>query len=431
MKIGLQTWGSDGDIRPFLALAGGLSAAGHEVSLIVTSADGKEYSLFGDKMGFTVVHAGTLSSDEEELRQIKKKLLTARIPLLQVYIMLHNLFNPVIPEMFEAAEQLCRENDLIIGHFIHYPVQAAAEKANKPYITVTLNHGLIYSKHTKVLGAPAQIKWLYPLSWKIASFLMDCALAPDVNRLRKLAGLSPVKDIISTVMASNKLNLIAESAAIGTPQPDWPDYHQVCGVFSMPDSAEEWSMPTDLKLFIESGSPPIFITLGSMLSLESSSAAITSLLVQAALQSGCRAIIQSRWDEITDFPDHENIYRIGSIPHQHIFPFCSAVVHHGGAGTTHSATLHGCPSIVIEHFIDQEFFAKELKRLGIAPNVLHRRNVTANKLATAIRATVDSPCMKKKAEELGAIMQKENGVKKAVALIEDRFACLEEKRRFN
>ena len=425
MKIGLQTWGSDGDIRPFLALAGGLSAAGHEVSLVVTSADGKNYSSFGQKMGFTVVHAGTLAADEEELRLIKQKLLAARIPLLQVYIILKNLFNPVISEMFAAAEQLCRGNDLIIGHFIHYPLQAAAEKAGKPYVTVTLNHGLIYSKHTKVVGAPAQIKWFYPLSWKIASFLMDCVLAPDVNRLRKKAGLSPIKNIIANVMTSNRLNLIAESAAIGTPQPDWPDYQQVCGVFSMPDSAEEWSIPTGLQRFLESGPPPVFMTLGSMLSLESSPAAITSLLVQGALQAGCRAIVQSRWNEIPDFPEHENIYKINAIPHQHIFPCCSAVVHHGGAGTTHAATLHGCPSIVIEHFIDQEFFGNELKRLGVATSVLHRRNVTPGKLANVIRATLDSPGIKRKAEELGAIMQKENGVIKAVALLEEHFACLE------
>jgi UDP:flavonoid glycosyltransferase YjiC (YdhE family) len=32
MKIGLQTWGSEGDIQPFITLAGGLVCAGHEVT---------------------------------------------------------------------------------------------------------------------------------------------------------------------------------------------------------------------------------------------------------------------------------------------------------------------------------------------------------------------------------------------------------------
>jgi UDP:flavonoid glycosyltransferase YjiC (YdhE family) len=96
-------------------------------------------------------------------------------------------------------------------------------------------------------------------------------------------------------------------------------------------------------------------------------------------------------------------------------------VHHGGAGSTHSATLHGCPSIVIEHLVDQSFFANELKRLRVAPNVLHRRTVTPKKLATAIRKVLDSSDMKINAEKLCAYMQKENGVKKAVELIEKQF----------
>jgi UDP:flavonoid glycosyltransferase YjiC (YdhE family) len=109
------------------------------------------------------------------------------------------------------------------------------------------------------------------------------------------------------------------------------------------------------------------------------------------------------------------------VPHQYIFPYCSAVVHHGGAGTTHSALLHGCPSVVIEHFGDQTFYANELHRLGVAAHVLHRKNVTAQKLGHAIRTLLDNPAMKKRAEELGAMMQKENGVAKAVELIEQRF----------
>ncbi len=77
--------------------------------------------------------------------------------------------------------------------------------------------------------------------------------------------------------------------------------------------------------------------------------------------------------------------------------------------------------MVIEHFGDQEFFARELQRLGVAPKVLHRRNITAAKLARAIRTVLDSPDMKKRAEELGGLMRKENGVKKAVELIANRF----------
>jgi UDP:flavonoid glycosyltransferase YjiC (YdhE family) len=43
MKIGIQTWGSNGDVRPMLALADGLQKAGHQVTLVVTPVDNQSY----------------------------------------------------------------------------------------------------------------------------------------------------------------------------------------------------------------------------------------------------------------------------------------------------------------------------------------------------------------------------------------------------
>lgn len=422
MKIGLQTWGSDGDIRPFLALAGGLRARGHQVSLVVTSVDNKDYSAYGTAMDFAVSHIGKQSYDERTLRLFQEKIMGAKVPLKQIEIILDLFFKPVIPEMFEAAEQLCRENDVIVGHTIHYPVQTAAEKAGKPYATVMMNHAGIYSKHLPVFGVPNIGTWMNPYWWKLFQVTMDRSIGVGVNTLRKKAGLPPVSRIAETVWSSHRLNLVAVTSALSRKQPDWPDFHQVCGVFTVPERAEQWTMPDDLKRFIEAGPAPVFMTLGSMYSLDIAPGVIVKTLVEAALRSDCRAIVQAPWDELPEFPDRPEIYKIRKAPHRNIFPSCSAVVHHGGAGTTHSATLHGCPSIIIEHIADQGFFADELRRLGVAPKVLHRRNVTAGKLAKAIRTVLDDPGMKKRAEGLREIMLKEDGVKKAAELIEKRFS---------
>ena len=338
-----------------------------------------------------------------------------------------------MPEMFAAAEQLCRENDALVGHFLHYPLQTAAEKAGKPYATVTFNHGGIYSRHSRMVGIPDLGKWMNPYWWKLFHFLSDRSIGSEINKLRVSAWLPPIDKIADTVWISKQLNLLAGTSAISRKQPDWPDYHHVCGVFTIPGAAEQWTMPDDLKRFLEAGPPPVFITLGSMFSLDASPGIITETLVQGALFAGCRAVVQSRWDELREFPDHPRIYKIQKAPHHYIFPHCSAVVHHGGAGTTHSAMLYGCPSVIIEHFGDQSFFANELQRLGVAPKMLHRRTITAKKLASAIRSVLDSPDMKKRAEELSAFMQKENGVKKAVELIEKRlfsqFPAIQENHR--
>ena len=422
MRIGLQTWGSDGDIRPFLALAGGLRSKGHEVTVVVTSVDNKDYSSFGKEMDFSLSPVGKLIYDDSAIRRFQEKIIRTKNSLKQIEIILSYYFNPVILEMFAAAEQLCRENDAIIGHFIHYPAQTAAEKAGKPYASVMLNHAGIYSKHTRIYGVPDLGTWMNPFWWKLYHSVMDRSIGSEINKLRKMVGLPFVNKIAETVLISNNLNLVAETSAIGQKQPDWPDYHHVCGVFAMPGSAERWTVPDDLRQFLAAGPPPVYITLGSMFSLDTSPGIITETLVQGALLARCRAIIQSRWDELPDFPDHPQIYKIRKAPHQHIFSYCAAVVHHGGAGTTHSAMFHGCPSIVIEHIADQTFFAGELHRLGVAPKVLHRRTITPAKLAGSIRTVLDDPGMKQRAEALREIMLKEHGVNNAVELIEERLS---------
>jgi UDP:flavonoid glycosyltransferase YjiC (YdhE family) len=145
---------------------------------------------------------------------------------------------------------------------------------------------------------------------------------------------------------------------------------------------------------------------------------IIDILSEAARIAGCRAIIQANWDEFRDIPESPDIYRIIRVPHQHIFPRCAAVVHHGGAGTTQAATIACCPSIVVEHSSDQPLWGSLLQRIGIAPRLLHRRSLTARKLAQAIKTVLNTPTMKDKAKKIGAMMQQENGVARAVELIE-------------
>jgi UDP:flavonoid glycosyltransferase YjiC (YdhE family) len=81
------------------------------------------------------------------------------------------------------------------------------------------------------------------------------------------------------------------------------------------------------------------------------------------------------------------------------------VIHHGGAGTSQAATIAGCPSIVVEHSSDQPLWGSVLQRIGIAPKLLHRRSITAKKLARTIKIVLGAPAMAKKAKAIGTIMQ--------------------------
>ena len=108
-------------------------------------------------------------------------------------------------------------------------------------------------------------------------------------------------------------------------------------------------------------------------------------MIKAVSLGKFRAIIQSRWEDLSEIPGSSSIYRIGYAVHHHIFPHSAAVVHHGGAGTTQSATLCGCPSVVVEHALDQRLWGILLNRAGLACKPLHRRSLTPAKLAKAVR----------------------------------------------
>ena len=60
MRIGLQTWGSEGDIQPFLGLAAGLVKAGHQVKLCITEVAERDYTGIAAKNGFEIVNASNL-----------------------------------------------------------------------------------------------------------------------------------------------------------------------------------------------------------------------------------------------------------------------------------------------------------------------------------------------------------------------------------
>jgi UDP:flavonoid glycosyltransferase YjiC (YdhE family) len=96
----------------------------------------------------------------------------------------------------------------------------------------------------------------------------------------------------------------------------------------------------------------------------------------------------------------------------------AAVVHHGGAGTTAAGLRAGVPSIVTPFFGDQPFWARRVHELGVGPRPIPRQSLTAARLAEAIRLAVTDETMRGRATDLGALIRAEDGVGRAVELLE-------------
>ena len=419
MRIGIQTWGSEGDIRPFLALSAGLAQAGHRVTLVVTAVEEYNYSPVAERLGFDLKAIATpIVDDIEKFEDIGRLIVYETNPLKQASELFESLFEPYVAQMYQASLTLCETNDLVIGHYFCYPLAIAAEEKGVRCINVLLVYNILETQYAPPLGFPNLGVLSNKLCWKLVSKIISKTLLTYPNRLRTLRGLSPVKDMIRDVWLSKTMNLVAVSPSLCERREDWPDSHKICGFFNLPEDAQHWEMPASLVDFLQSGEAPVYMTFGSLMpQRKSERKAAVELFTRAANLAQCRAIIQVNESEQAVLSAAHNIYYLGRAPHHKIFPQCAAVVHHGGAGTTQSACTAGLPSIVVAHIAEQVFWGKELQKLGLAPSPLHRRTLTAERLAKKIRLVLRSPHMRQSAVQLRRKMAGEDGVKRALAFI--------------
>jgi len=421
MKIGIQTWGSEGDIRPFVALAGGLAGAGHEVRLLYTSVENRDYSVYAERYGFESERVCHYDITREMVTSFNEMFLMSKDPLTVLMFILDNFLYPKVGEMYEAAKGLADGSDLVIGHFCMHPTHLAAEKAGKPYVTVTLNHGGLETSYAPPMGFPNLGRIFNRLIWKLGMKVLARRFTPPVNELRAAEGFSPVRDF-REVWESRLLNLLAVSPALCEARPDWPESCRVCGFLAVEEGGEAEEMPDGLEEFMAAGYPPVFIGFGSMTVIDPGTDYIpetVGIMVEAARLAGVRAIIQAPWSSGTlagmDTP--VDVFRAEKVPHSRVYPLCSAIVHHGGAGTTHTAARSGRPSFAVAHLADQALWGETLYRKGAAPKPVFRRDLTPKILAAAIREMLDSETMAKNAAEIRRSMKDENGVARAVELI--------------
>lgn len=416
MRIGIQTWGSEGDIRPFIALGHALTARGHRVELLYTEIGNRRYEAVAESLGFTArAVASPVVSDAAELHAIGLQAIYARDQLQQGLLIGKRLLEPVIPQMYDAGLELARRSDLLVHHFILHAARAAADVAGVPPITVAFAHLLTESRYIHPSGLPRLGEWGNVIGWKLARLAMNHTLLKDVNRFRKKVGLPLVRDLMNEGWPSHRLHLIASSPALLDRPPDWPEWIQMCGFLSLPPHEHEVLSP-DVDAFLARGAAPIFMGFGSLMPLVDSDrlAELIAIFKDAAAQSGQRAIIQAD----TDLTATNNLLFVKRTPHAQVFPRCAAVVHHAGAGTTHTTLKAGVPSIPVPHVSDQFGWSDELHRLGVAPAPLKRTKLTAQALASRIRETAGSSRMKQNVVAMQARMAADDGPSTAATMIE-------------
>ncbi len=426
MKIGLQAWGSEGDIHPFTALSAGLVERGHDVTLVVTDNVGRDYSDSARRFGFKLIAVpNPVMASTEEIERVWRQIIELGNPIRQAEVVMRYGFDPVAASMYEAARDLCADNDVVVGHFFAYPLQVAAQKSGRPSATVNIVHNCLPSSLICPPGLPNLGRWTYPMGWRLVRSMVNRIFLPRVNALRAKEGLPLDQDVMLQTWAAQRLNLIAVSPQICQRPSDWEVRNQVCGFLNPPTSPATEELPTGLEEFLVAGEPPVYFTFGSMMLANLDYLReVAAIWIDAIRRVGCRAVIQLPWHDLSVFEANDKIFKVRRSPYTKVFPRCALIVHHGGAGTTQATLLAGRPSIIVAHVSDQFFWGSELERLKAGGRTLRRKGLDAKALAAGIADALARPVLGINAGEIGQRMRLECGVTRAAELIEHRLGTV-------
>ncbi len=403
MKIVIPTIGSRGDVQPFIALAQGLIQAGHSVTLAshpvmrtLVESHGVPFAPIGPDID--------LARKVAAIRHSARNTAAGLIRGMRFgFDMLERSHDDILAQ--------CRQADLVVVPTAIAAGKNEAELLNLPYLSVSL--------------MPWAIPWTdpdRPLTKRIAYGAIDglahLITTRPLNRMRKRQGLAPVG---KEGFTSTRLNLVPVSPAVYEPNPLWEPLHRIVGYW-FADAPDEWNPPAGLLAFLESGDPPVLISLGAMSLGDDDALESATLFVDAIRQTDVRAIIQGWEAGIEQLTLPSSIYAVGSVPHSWLLPRCAGVVHHGGYGTTAAGFRAGVPALVIPHIADQFFWGQKVCELGVGPQPIRRTELGTDGLAASLDELVRNENLHTSARTLGEQIRSENGIENAVRLIEETFA---------
>jgi sterol 3beta-glucosyltransferase len=413
MKALIMTWGSRGDFQPYLALARRMTTEGHEVRL--AAPPNPAFTQLAADQGVPFVPLGP-AIDPEDVMATHNEAAGARDTASIIQLIIHRLLLPNLDEMYRSALDSAHWADVVVSHLVQPAGRMAAETAGKPFVAAMLDPSGLPSRHRPPDGLPNLGTLANRLVWKLGVAYVNGLWSKGIDEARERAGLRPLGNLAGDGFFSRRLNFIAVSPLVMAPARDWAPRFQMTGFWHLPE--QEWTPPQELEQFFKSGPKPIAVTFGSMLAADRE--AITGKILRAIRRSGVRAFIEPGSANLSAEPSHDTIC-MPEVPHAWLFPRVSAVVHHAGAGTMAAALRAGVPSVCVPHFLDQAFWSRAAKRLGVAPAPIKRKDLTSKRLAAAIAQATSDYAMIRCADELGAALHREDGTGTAARLLEQHM----------
>ncbi|GAN61422.1 glycosyl hydrolase [Acetobacter cibinongensis] len=411
MKIVIMTVGTEGDVRPHIALGEGLLARGHAVRLAADPCFETAITRAGLKFSpLTADFSGMMRHNPQALDG-SNGMAAARVVVAETRRMAQDW--PA--QGLKAAEGAT----LLIGSGnVSLLAASLAERLQVPFVQTQLQP--LEASHAlppvwfRPRPLPASVNFALHRTLRQTAWLL---MRDTANRMRRALDLPlyPLKGPWHNPKATGGHILFGFSQHVVPRQPEWPARIAMPGYFVSAKNAA-YTPDADLAHFLQAGDKPAYIGFGSMVSGEAAALAAT---VQAAVQhAGLRAVVGSGWSKLGQFlPTSARIHVVDHVPHEWLFSKMRLAVHHCGAGTAAAAVRAGIPTVPVPFVGDQYFWGWQLHRIGVATPTQSLRTLTAQTLADAmLQAT--SPHMVANADRLGSLVRAEDGTANAITQLE-------------
>lgn len=166
-----------------------------------------------------------------------------------------------------------------------------------------------------------------------------------------------------------------------------PEWVHTTGFWQVP-RLSEWEPPKRLTRFLQDGEKPVAIGFSSHVGVNPE--ANGEIVLEAVRELGIRAIVVAGWGGIAIKDPPQNMLIETKIPYDWLFPRVRAVVHTGGCGTHNAALVAGAPHATVPVHREGLMWSNHLHDLGLAPEPIMMRDLTAGKLTAAIREAVEN-----------------------------------------
>lgn len=387
MRVVLVPQGTHGDVRPLVALGTALREAGHDICF-GTSLD---HHAWLEGLGFSVHRVARFMAvpSEQAERAVGNPL---RVLWNGVKFVME-----LVPAQFADLEPLLEGADLVIGSGLEFAGRSLAERRGIPYRFLCHVPTAVRSRFHPPVAIPFRTfpTWVNRLLWWSNTLGTKLTFGRQIQAQRRRLGMAPVRDL--SRYFSSDIVLAADGELAPMPSDCRVEFRT--GYFALSDKR---ALPNDLVAFLENGPPPIYWGFGSMVDPQPA----RTLRTLEELSMSRRLVVFNRRAQRLRPEGTPNLHWVDDVSHEQLFRRVAAVVHHGGAGTTHTAARAGVPQIIVPHLVDQYYWAHRVHQLGIGAAPLRLRGLSAASVAAALDQIVSGSSIQRRAIELAGELEK-------------------------